>query len=304
MNSDFYDVDSVRHALQCPVPSITPQFLRTGEIDWKGTAKVIEHCIDGGAKALLVTYGDSLLSILTDQETMELNRLTAQVSAGRAMVIACSKTWCHSQMLEYAQKCKEYGCDLVIPFVPDWAQSNDAGLLAAAFREIGAVMPTMLLTNMINGRGIPYAVFDELTPKDGIVAIKDDMPGPYGKNLLPRVRHKMAFLQGGRAFNFLDQAPFGADGYLSVYSRVYPAVSNLFWEYYTAGKMKEAVELVEKYDIGFFDFVAEKGIHFSAAIQGMYEIAGVGTRWRRAPYSSLTDAQMEGLTAFIKRLGL
>ena len=46
------------------------------------------------------------------------------------------------------------------------------------------------------------------------------------------------------------------------------------------------------------------GMHFSAAIQGMYEVAGLGSRWRRSPYSSLTDAQMEILRQFLAERGL
>lgn len=302
--SKFYDVAAVREALHCPVPSITPQFFKDGEIDWKSLEMVLENCIAGGAKSLLVTAGDSLLTILTDQETMELNRFVTKVADGRAMVIACSKFWSHKQILEYTQACKEYGCDMVIPFYPDWAQSLDTDALTQCYREVGAIMPTMLLTNLCNGRGIPMKTLRELTPEDGIVALKDDMPMPYGKEALALTRHKFAFLQGGRAYNYMDVEPFGADGYLSVYSRVYPDLANRWWNAYHSGDIKTAVELVEQYDSAFFALVAANGMHFSAAIQGMYEIAGLGSRWRRSPYSSLTDAQMEILRQFLAERGL
>lgn len=117
-------------------------------------------------------------------------------------------------------------------------------------------------------------------------------------------RHKFAFLQGGRAYNYMDVEPFGADGYLSVYSRVYPELSNRWWNAYHSGDIKMAIELVEQYDSAFFALAAANGMHFSAAIQGMYEIAGLGSRWRRSPYSSLTDAQMEILRQFLAERGL
>ena len=297
----YYDVDMVREALNCPVPSITPQFFENGEIDWKSLGNVIENQIAGGAKSLLVTFGDSLLSILTDKETMQLNRFVTEIAAGRAMVIACSKQFCHRQMLEYAEECKKYGCDLVIPFYPDWAQSLDADEMSQCFKEIGSVMPVMLLTNLTSGRGIPWKVFDTLGPDDGIVAVKDDMALPYGKTVLSVVRDKFAYLSGGRAFNYMDVAPFGADGYLSVYARVFPAISNAFWKAYHEGDMKEAVRFVEEYDSAFFDFCAENGVNFSAVIQGLYEVAGVGSRWRRSPYSSLSEEKMIKLHEFAKK---
>lgn len=300
----YYDVAAVRNALHCPVPSVTPQFFKDGEIDWKSLENVLENCIAGGAKSLLVTMGDSLLTILTDQEIMELNRFVTKVAEKRAMVIACSGFWSHKQMLEYAEACKGYGCDLVIPFYPDWAQSLGTAELTQCYREIGDIMPVMLLTNLCNGRGIPFKVYEDLTPADGIVALKDDVAAPYGKTALAITRDKFAFLQGGRAFNYMDVEPFGADGYLSVYSRVYPELSNRWWNAYHSGDVKTAVEMVERYDSAFFALAAANGMHFSAAIQGMYEIAGLGSRWRRAPYSSLTDAQMEILRQFLAERGL
>ena len=305
MRSQYYDVACVKDAIHAaPVPSVTPQFFQNGEIDWKATATMLENCIAGGAKALLVTYGDSLLHILTDRETIELNRFVAQVSAGRAMVIACSKTWDHNSMLEYANESKADGCDMIIPFYPNWCGGLDKDALVTCMKELGAVMPVMLLSCMMGG-GIPLNVLNKLSSEDGIVAIKDDVGQPYGKNILAHIRDRMAYLSGGRAFNFLDTAAYSADGYLSVYARMYPQVSNSFWQAYTSGDMNEAIALVEKYDIALFtDFIAKNGLDFSAVIQGMYETAGVGTRWRRFPYSSLNDEQMEKLKAFLQERDL
>ena len=135
--------------------------------------------------------------------------------------------------------------------------------------------------------------------------MKDDVAQPYGKNLLAHTRERMAYLSGGRAFNFLDTADYGADGYLSVYARMYPEISAAFWKAYTSGNRQASIALVEKYDISLFnDFIGKKGLDFSAVIQGMYETAGVGSRWRRFPYSSLKDEQMEMLRDFLREKGL
>ncbi len=303
MKSKFYDVDRVREVLTSPVPSVTPLFFKDGEIDWKSTGVMVENCIAGGAKALLITFGDSLLTILSDEEVVALNRFVAQVSNGRAMVIAGSKEWNQQQMVEFAQKSREDGCDIFLPFYPNWCGGLDKEAVVACLRELGSVMPVMLLSCMMGG--IPLSMLDKLSADDGIVAIKDDAPWPYASNILPHIRERMAYLSGGRAFNFLMSAPYGADGYLSVYARMYPEVSTAFWKAYTDGNMKEAVALVEKYDIGLFtDFIKKNGLDFSAVIQGMYETAGIGTRWRRSPYSSLNDEQMEKLKAFVQEKGL
>ena len=304
MKSKYYDVACVREAIHSPVPSITPQFFRDGEIDWKNTDNVIENCIAGGAKALLVTHGDSLLHILSDEETTELNRHVAQISCGRAMVIACSKQWPHKLMREFAERSKEDGCDLIIPFYPNWCGGLDKDAVVICMKELGAIMPIMLLSCMM-GNGIPQDVLDRFSNNDGLVAMKDDSGSVYGKNILSHIRDRIAYLSGGRAYNFLDTAAYGADGYLSVYARMYPQISGRFWSAYTGGNMREAISLVERYDIALFaEFIAKNGMDFSAVIQGMYETAGVGSRWRRFPYSSLNDEQMDKLKSFVSERGL
>ncbi|MCQ2400729.1 MAG: hypothetical protein MJ059_02265 [Lachnospiraceae bacterium] len=45
-------------------------------------------------------------------------------------------------------------------------------------------------------------------------------------------------------------------------------------------------------------------MNFDAVMHGMQELAGVGTRYRRAPYGSLSDGQMEILKATLQKMGL
>ena len=64
-------ISEIKAAIDCPVPSISTPFLENGDIDWRSLDRIVDFLIENGAKALLVTNGDSLLSVLTDQETAE-----------------------------------------------------------------------------------------------------------------------------------------------------------------------------------------------------------------------------------------
>lgn len=297
----YYDVAMVREAITSPVPSVNPVFTKDGEIDWDKTAGLMDFFIQTGSKAILLTFGDSNLHILSDDEIAQFNKCMADTAAGRVMTISCSGRWNHDKNIAFARFVSEAGCDIHIPFYPDWAASCDAALLAQCFRDIGKIMPVMLLT-AIEGRGIPFPTIEALTPADGIVAVKDDVPMPYGRDLGYRIRDKFAFLSGGTASGFLAEVPYGADGYLSVYARCFPQISDEFWKTYKTGTLLQAAKVVEKYELPLRDLW--NSMHFDAVNHALQELAGVGTRYRRAPYSSLTDEQMEKLKELIKSFGV
>jgi 4-hydroxy-tetrahydrodipicolinate synthase len=304
MKSKYYDVAAVREAISGPVPSISTAFLENGELDWESNARNVEFLIGSGAKTLLLTFGDSLLSILRDREVVELTKFVVEQTHGRAMVIGCGKPWCLPQTLEFTEECANAGCDVVIPVPPDWAQHCDSNMLTDYFKAVAQKAPVMLLSNLMNGRGTPMEVVERLTPEQGIVAIKDDTPTPYGRRLGKVSRDKFAYLSGGTFDLFLDTAPYGADGYLSVFFRCFPQVDHAFWKAYKEGRIADCVAINEKYEVPFFKWCAQNGANFDAGIRGMMEIAGITKRYCRMPYSHLTEKQVESLKIFLAERNL
>lgn len=304
MKQKYYDVAAVREAIAGPVPSFSTAFLENGEIDWESNARNVDFLIASGAKTILLTLGDSLLTILRDQEVLELTKFVVKCADKRAMVIGCGKPWCLPQTLEFAEECASAGCDMVIPVPPDWAQHCDRAQLIKYYEAAGEKAPVMILSYLLNGRGVPMDVIEKLSPEKGIVAVKDDTPTPYGRRLGSVIRDKMAYLSGGTFDGFLDVAPYGADGYLSVFFRAFPKVDWEFWSAYKEGRMQDAIAINDKYEVAFFDWCAANGANFDAGIRGMMEIAGITKRYTRMPYSHLTDAQMDSLRGFLAARGL
>ena len=77
-----------RGALTGPIVSVCPFFNRDGSIDWHSVRNEIDFVIDTGCKTVLLTCGDSLLTILTEKEIADLTRVTVEHTAGRAMTVA------------------------------------------------------------------------------------------------------------------------------------------------------------------------------------------------------------------------
>lgn len=289
-------IAEIKAAISCPVPSISTPFLENGDIDWAAVDRIVDFEIENGAKSLLITNGDSLLTILTDREISELTERVVKAADGRALVLAGTKQWCNRQTVEFAGFAKDAGADVILPMFPDWANSTSAEHCISLFRDIGKIMPVMALSNFGNGRGIPMSVFTTLIEEKapGFSGAKDDMCGAYGRRLAAQLGGNYAFLSGGRAENHLDVAPYGPDGYLSIFMRFKPELAWGYWNRFTAGDIDGAVRWIMQYEAAFMDFLG-KGFNFDMIIHYFMFKAGLCQKWRRAPYASASDAQAEQL---------
>jgi 5-dehydro-4-deoxyglucarate dehydratase len=294
-----------RQSLSGPISSISTPFTRDGSIDQAALRACVDFAVtEARSGTILLTYGDSLLSLLTDQEVAEVTRVVVEQTAGRKMVIAANCSWT-GQAIRFAEYCRSIGVDLFMPLPPNWAGSCTEATLVDHFEQVSKVMPTMLVTAIGPGVSVPLgAVRTLLQRAPGLVAIKDDICGPYGRRLASLTSGQWAFLSGGRKENHLDQLPYGADGYLSLYMRFKPAIAHRYWAAIAANDLPAAVAIINTFDIPFMDFCATHGVHFDAVVHGAMELAGLTQRWRRAPYSSLSDEKMEKLKAFFAGVGL
>jgi len=295
----------VRRHLTGPISSISPPFTRAGDLDEPALRAVVEFAVtEARSETLLLTCGDSLFSVLTDREIAEVTRLTVEQNAGRKLVVAAGNWWT-GESVRFAEHCRELGVDVFMPLPPNWAGSVSEATLVEYFETIARVLPVMVVTAIGPGVGVPLGAIKRLVEGDnGIVAIKDDICGPYGRRLAALTHEKWAFLSGGRKENHLDQLPYGAHAYLSLYMRFFPEIAHRYWAAIQDGRRDDAVAIINRYDIPLMDFCAAHGVHFDAVVHGAMELAGIAPRWRRAPYTSLDDAQMDHLKDFFATRGL
>jgi 5-dehydro-4-deoxyglucarate dehydratase len=220
------------------------------------------------------------------------------------MVVAAG-CWWTGEAIRFAEYCRSLGVDVLMPLPPNWAGSCKEQTLVHHFERVSRVMPVMLVTAIGPGVSVPVGAIRTLLERNtGIVAIKDDICGAYGRRVASLNAGRWAFLSGGRKENHFDQLPYGADAYLSIYMRFKPAVAHRYWAAIQAHDFPAAVAVINQYDIPFMDFCAAHGLHFDAVIHGAMELAGLAQRWRRSPYSSLDDAQMDALKSFLGGVGL
>lgn len=297
-------VAMAKEALKGPIASVSIPFAKNGDIDFNALRNVVDFIVAAGSGTVLLTYGDSLYSSLTDNEVYEISRVVVEQTANRAMTVVAGSWWMGAAV-KFAQFAYDLGADMYMALPPNWADSSSVQGIVDFFTAISAEIPTMIVTSL-DPTPVPYDSIKQLIDQDnGVVALKDDKCGAYGKKVASLIDGRIAFLSGGRKINHLEQLPYNIDGYLSVFMRFCPSVAHNYWNAIQSGDIRRAVGIIQKYDMPFFDeLVPATGLDFDAVIHGSMEVFGVAPRYRRIPYRSADDEQMDIIRSFFKDKGL
>ena len=286
--------------------SVHTPFTRDGEIDYGSLRGLVDRGIDAGSTTMLLTYGDSLFSLLTDNEVAEVTRVVAEQTAGRAAVVAADRIWWTGKTVAFARYAREVGADVLMVLPPDWAGSCTADTFVAHYGAAAEEIPVMVVTNVFSrshelGLDVLRRLRDEVP---GVIAIKDDLVGVFARKMALLLDGHWAIISGGQKQNHFDLVHYGCDGYLSTFVTFAPQVTQAYWQAVQAAQWKEAARIIRDYDMPYFDYVLNVVGSFDAAVHGTYELFGLAQRWRRPPYHSLADEQMEALSQLFVELKL
>ena len=298
--------EAVRHALTGPIMSLSTPFLADGEIDYEGVRRIIDFTIEAGTRTIIMTYGDTLYSILSDEEIAGLTKFVVAHTAGRAMVVAAGGMWWTNKTVEFARYASEAGADILMVLPPDWAVSCTADTFVAHYRAVATEIPVMVVTNVFKQRPMTESleVIRRLRDNvDGIWAVKDDLCGELGQRLSLLVHDRWAVFVSGTKRCCLDAVPYGCNGYMSVFILFCPAVTQDFWRAVRGEDHAATRKVIMQCDVPFWDFIRNSAGGPDAAVHGILELKGLAGRWRREPYYSLSHTEMEKLAAFLGRHG-
>ncbi len=297
--------EEVREKLTGPIASLTTPFTRDGEIDYPGLRKLIDGNLEGGSNSSLLTYGDSLFSLMTDDEIAEVTRVVGERTGNRGLTVAADGGWWMGKTVEFARYCREVGVDVLMVKPPIWGASGTVETSVEHYAAVAAEIPVMLVTNIwANDTAKGLRTVEVLLDRvDGIVAIKDDILGEFVRKMTAMARDEWAVFSGGQKQNHLDIVHYGAVGYMSTFVSFYPAVTHRYWSAVEAKDWGAAAKVIEEDDWPFFSYISGLQGGFDAGMHGILELYGVAGRWRRTPYYSLDDEEMENLKAFCQSHG-
>ena len=286
--------------------SVHTPFTRDGAIDYGSLRGLVERGIEAGSTTMLLTYGDSLFSLLTDDEVAAVTRVVAEQTAGRAVVVAADRIWWTGKTVEFARYAREVGADVLMVLPPDWAGSCTADSFVAHYGAVAAEIPVMVVTNAFSrSQAMGLEVLRRLRDDvPGVIAIKDDLVGVFARKMAILLRGHWSIISGGQKQNHFDLIHYGCDGYLSTFVTFAPHVTQAYWQAVQTEDWVEAARIIREYDMPYFDYVLDVIGGFDAALHGTFEHFGLSQRWRRPPYHSLTDEQMEQLSQLFLDLNL
>ena len=296
----------LRGRLSGPVMSLHTPFCADGTIDFGGLRGLVERGIAAGSTVMLLTYGDSLYSLLTDSEVGEVTRVVAEQTAGRAAVVAADRVWWTGKTVEFARYAGDVGADLLMVLPPDWARSCTAGTLVDHYAAVAEELPVMVVTNVF-GRSpsMGLEVLGRLRDGvPGVVAIKDDLVGAFAREMALLLHGEWSIISGGQKENHFDLVHYGCDGYLSTFVAFAPRITRAYWQAVQSEDWGTAAGIIRDFDMPFFNSILGMPGSFDAALHGIYELFGISLRWRRPPYHSLSDEEMEELAQLLSDLKL
>ena len=194
---------------------------------------------------------------------------------------------------------------MVLP--PDWGLSTTTETLVGHYAAVAKHIPVMFVTGFLIPRGAAFGMRVLklcLEKVRGIVAVKDDFCGDFGRKMALLVSDRWAVWSGGLKQNHLDVHPYGCDGYLSTFVTFRPSVTQDYWKAIQRGQLDKVRAVIRDVEVPWFDSIASLPGGFDAGMHGMLELYGLAKRWRRPPYYSLSDAEMAKLRSQLKKLRL
>jgi len=290
-----------------PTMSLSTPFLENGAIDYQGIYEIIDFSISAGSPAIILTQGDSLYTLLTDQEVAELTKAVVDHTAGRAVVVAANRTWPTGKTVEFAKYVSEIGADLLLVKAPDWAQSCTADTLVEHYAAAAEHLPVMIVTNVFENRPVSSSIDVIRRLRDevpGVWAVKDDVQGDFRRRLGLLVHDCWATVAAGTKRSFLEARLHGLKCHMSFFISCCPEVTHDFWRAIHARDDAEIQRIIADIELPFYDFITELAGGFDAGVHGVLELKGLAKRYRRRPYYSLNDAEMEKLAHLLKAIGL
>ena len=290
--------DEIRGRMEGPCLSLPTVFKRDGDVDHEGMRNVIDVALDAGCQIVMLTWGDSLVSLLTDTELAQVHRNVIEHVGNRAVTIGCDNQWALPKAIEFGNYVDALGFDLYMVRPADWAKGTPE-TLADHFRAIAQVTRVMLVGM------VPLRTCELIENVPNVLAFKEDLAIDYAHEVQMRWGDRWAMVTGGAHKRHVLFHPHGPRAWLDIFIRFHPQPTVDFWNALKRDDTRTAWDIALRYEQKLWDLAAqvryEKDGLFAHALLEVYDVA---PRWRRSPAPDPTDEELDQLRDFMRGLGL
>lgn len=279
--------DDFREKIQGPIYSLPTPFTASFEVDHPGITKSVDRAVKAGIKLFMLTSGNGEYSSLSYDEIKAVTRTFVEAVAGRGLVVAAGDGWWTGQTVDYVKYAQAIGADGVQVQIP--ARRGGEASVVKHYRDVAAATK---LPIVLHGDFAAPLLGKLLAEVPSIAAMKEDVTLDYYIARQIEFGDRIAIFGGGGEHRFLVGMPYGSRAFYSVYAPFAPDVAMKYWAAFQSGDMKQAADLVRKYDHPYIQKFSKQFWH------GSMEYFNVAQRYLRPPLESYEDAQMKELKAF------
>jgi len=213
---------------------------RGGAVDTASLAKLTEHVVSKGVRALYPCGCTGEATSLTREERSRVIRTVVEAARGKAAVVAGTGTAITPETIELSREAIRLGADAVMVITPYSVKPTQDGMIAHYRAVADAIDRPVVLYNVPSRTGVSIApeTVARLAEHPRIAAIKE-ASGSVDQTSAIRSRCDIAVLAGDDSL-YLPLLSVGARGVVSVAGHVAPAEMVAIGTHFTEGKIREA----------------------------------------------------------------
>jgi 4-hydroxy-tetrahydrodipicolinate synthase len=285
--------DEFRKRIEGPIYSLPTPYTSSFDVDHAGIKKSVDRAARAGIKLFMLTAGNTDYGMLSYDEIKGVTRTFVEAVGGRGLVVAAGGPWWTGQAVEYAKYAESIGADAVQVQIPSSRGTDDS-----LTKHYAAVASAMKLPIVLHGDFSAPVLRKLLADVPAVSALKEDVTLDYYIARQIEFGERIAIFGGGGEHRFLVGMPYGSRAFYSVYAPFAPDIAMKYWTVFQSGDVKQAADLIRKYDHPYIQRFSKPFWHASM------EYFGVAQRYLRPPVEFYTEAQMKELKPFFDGQGL
>lgn len=198
------------------VPILPVPFLEDESIDEESLRRLVDYCVAEGAGGVCLPAYASEFYKLTDQERIDVVRITASQASGRIPVIGQANHGSPAVALKLAQAMEAAGADIIALAAPRVFAIGDEDLVRY-FKRIGEGLRIPLLVQDFNPGGPTVgpafaARLHSECPNFRYLKLEDPLMGPRIRSIIEATDGEIGVLEGWGGMYMMELIPCGICG--------------------------------------------------------------------------------------------
>jgi len=246
---------SVLDRLKGPMASITIPYNKDYSIDHGSLRAWVDFMCEKKAPILFMTYGDSELGLLTEQEIEAVIRTVTKQAQGRSLVLGGTGVWWTGRTIDFINRVEDSGVDAINVHIGKLVRKDDD--IYEAFRQIDERTEVPFLSSSDT-----YSVdlMKRLASLPKMIGDKcHEELFNYHAYIRATKKYNFAILSGGQMKHFLFGYLVGSAAYLCPITPIAPQIGIGFYDALKRGDMDQSREIVYKYEDGLLQITIKLG---------------------------------------------